>query len=663
MLSRAVPGARGGRVNSDWSYARMASRDAASAMPPTAFTSRASTWEWAQTGVLVVTLLWTTLYMGGYRPAAQVGTLLLVVALVLVHGASLLWSAEARRPHPAGVWLLPFVVCAAANVLWVAPSKWLGWLDWLAWAQMAAVFWVTLNGIRHGTTRAVLYVTLAALGVAGVVLGCYQRFVSPEWVMVGERWPQYIGRASGSFSMPNSLAAWLILLLPASAALALRRRTGEKSRVGWTWVALVLAAGLALTLSRGAWLALAVALVAWPLSLRRWRWTRRVRVAVAVAVGIGLASAWLYRTQPQVRERVGYAVRDTGERTRPIMWSAAWGLFREAPLFGTGAGSYDALFERHRPEGFPDRPLFAHNEYLNTLSDHGIVGFALCFGGMGAIAARALRRRRDEDVRRAGWIESSTFTAGLGVGLLAFGLQMMLDFHLKIPALALAFAVVAALAVGNRWQVRPVSERVGARAGGAIIAVGAAWLLAAWWFFVPLLRSEGERAAARREIDRLGERDFDLTRYRAALPGAHAALLRATALCPANGQAWSDLAYAAALMPLLDPTQTGQRGAEAERAAERALALSTVQLEFWIRRGAGRDLQGRWAEAGDDFARAVKLAPTSAVAWGYYADHLARVPAAHEAADAAARFCLRLDPGNPLGLALRQRLAISPKRP
>lgn len=630
-------------------------------MLPPSMPSRASLGEWLQTGLLAANLVWTTLYMGGYRPVAQVVTLLLTAALLLVHGA--VAGREARKVHPAGWWVLPFVVYVVANVLWVAPSKWLGWLDWLVWAQMAAVFWVTLNGIRHSTTRAVLYSTLAALGVAGVVLGCYQRFVQPDWVMVGERWPQYLGRASGSFSMPNSLAAWLILLLPSAVALALRRRTGEKSRVWWAWVALVLISGLVLTLSRGAWVALAVALVAWPLSLRRWRWTRRVGVAVVVVVGVGLASMWLYRSQPQVRERVGYAVRDSGERTRPVMWRAAWNLFRDAPVFGTGAGSYDVLFERHRPEGFPDRTLFAHNEYLNTLSDHGILGFTLLFGGMGVIVVRCLRRRRDEEASvRTGWADSSTFTSGLGIGLLAFALQMALDFHLKIPALALAFAVVAALAVGNRWHA-PQSVKGGSRAGWGIgaLVVGVVWLATSLGFFVPLLRSEAERTLARREIDRLGAREFDLARYRAVLPEAHAALIRATDLCPANGEAWSDLAYAAALLPLLDASQTHTRGVEAERAAGRALALSSVHIEFWIRQGTGRDLQGRWAEAGEDFARAVKLAPNSAVAWGYYADHLARVPAAYEAADAAARFCLRLDPENPLGLALRQRLAIKSK--
>ncbi|MES2696781.1 MAG: O-antigen ligase family protein [Verrucomicrobiota bacterium] len=628
---------------------------------------RASVWEWTQTALLVANLGWTTLYMGGYRPVAQIVTLLLTVAVVLTHFAARVWGEERvwRPLHPAGWWLLPFLLYAAANVVWVAPAKWLGWLDWLNWAQMVAVFWVVLNGIQNPSTRRFLCFMLMALGIAGVVLGCYQRFVQPEWVMVGERAPQFIGRASGSFSIPNSLAAWLLLLIPAAGALALRRRAGEMARVWWAWVAVVLLCGLILTLSRGAWLALAVSLVAWPLSLRRWRWQRRLTIAVAIVVVVGLGSVWVYRALPQVRERIDIALRDSGETTRPIMWRAAWELFREKPALGTGAASYNILFERHRPERFPDTTLWAHNEYLNTLADYGVVGFVLFFGAAGAIAVRCIVRRRGDDARRAGWVDSSTFTVGLAVGLLAFSLQMLVDFHLKIPALALAFATVAALAVGNRWPLErtaPAQETVPlrrpwlGRVGFALGAVVSGALVVG--IFLPLLRAETERVTARRAIDRLGEQDFDLARYREVVPAARERLLWATRLYPRDGQAWADLAYVTSLMPLLEPARKAQLGKEAERAADRAIACSPAHAEFWIRRGTARDLQGRWTDARSDFVRATGLAPNNAMVWGYYADHLSRVPSAHEAAEAAVAFCLRLDPGNTLGLALRQRLAI-----
>ena len=40
-----------------------------------------------------------------------------------------------------------------------------------------------------------------------------------------------------------------------------------------------------------------------------------------------------------------------------------------ALVTGGGAGSYNVLLERFRPENFPDDAQWAHNDYLNTLSD------------------------------------------------------------------------------------------------------------------------------------------------------------------------------------------------------------------------------------------------------------------------------------------------------
>jgi hypothetical protein len=104
-------------------------------------------------------------------------------------------------------------------------------------------------------------------------------------------------------------------------------------------------------------------------------------------------------------------------------------------------------------------------------------------------------------------------------------------------------------------------------------------------------------------------------------------------------------------------------GKTAQVAAERALVCSRVCAEFWIRRGVARDLQSQWLEAGEDFAAAVRLAPNGGWVWYYYAEHLSGVPSVRETAQAAVAFCLRLDPGNLPGQALRERLAIKPKSP
>jgi tetratricopeptide (TPR) repeat protein len=134
-------------------------------------------------------------------------------------------------------------------------------------------------------------------------------------------------------------------------------------------------------------------------------------------------------------------------------------------------------------------------------------------------------------------------------------------------------------------------------------------------------------------------------------------------LDPANAQAWADLAFATAMLAHVEPGRMVELGRTGEAAASRALVISQVVGEFWIRRGIARDMQGRWEDAGRDFAEAVRLAPADATIWYYYAEHLSRVFFVREAAEAALDFCLRLDPWNGPGLALRQRLAITKKAP
>jgi O-antigen ligase len=520
------------------------------------------------------------------------------------------------------------------------------------------VFWVLLNGIRSRRPRWFLFYTLVALGLVGVVLCCYQRFVAPDWRVIGAgRGQQLMGRASGSFSIPNSYAGFLLLILPAVVALTLRRAASATERVWWGWVGLVLLLGFVLTLSRGAWLALALALPVLPLLGAQGGGRRRAILAVAVAVVLLACGYGIITQYRPAQERFRQLVADNGEVTRPAMWRGAWDLFRASPLLGSGAGSYNVLFERHRREGFRDEPLWAHNEYLNTLSDYGAVGFVLGFGAVAVIGVGCLRNG-SADRRRVSRLDDPFVVAGFGAGLFAFALQMGLDFHWKIPALALASATMAGLTVSAVWPQtdRPRESNPGWSPLLLVLAAGVA--VGGGWWFLPKLEAEGLRSDARRSIDLLWRLSPAQPEYLRIVRDSHDALSRATRIDPANAQAWSDFAYALALRIRAEAPHRVELGRAAEAAASRAIALSAVCGEFWIRRGIAKDAQGRWEEAGRDFENAVKLSPADSLTWYHWAEHLSRLPAAHEAAEAALDFCLRLDPGNQAGLALRQRLAI-----
>jgi len=606
------------------------------------------------------------------------GLLLLVHLLERVGFADLLSVRGGERSpvsarigfHPAGWLLVPFAIYAAINAAWITPVGWLGWRDWLGWAQMIAIFWIVLNGVRSRAGRATLFVALVTLGVIAVLLASYQRFMRPDWLMLGRTQVRtFLGRSSGPFGIPNSLAAFLLLILPPTAALALQRRAGAIQRLLFGYLALVFGFGLVLTVSRGALLSLALVLAAWPILALRGPIVRRMSSALGIIATLFALGWGLFFSAPLVRERMVQLKTNSGELTRPIMWRGAWRIFRAHPAWGGGAGSYNVRFEKYRPENFQDEPVWAHNDYLNTLSDYGIAGFTLFFGACGVIGWRCCRAAKSaqvaerlEDVVESGKSSSpeKIIMQALMAGLAAFALQLLVDFNFKIPALAMAFAIVAALVVQSRWRPQGRACAKVSRTRWTLMAVAAlAVVIGTVWFAQPLYRGEALRYIARQSIDRLAINGTDFSRKdaRVGLANARAALERATAIAPANGSAWSDLAYAIALSAHVDPTRASELGRDAERAARRALACSAIVPEFWVRLGVGLDLQQRRTEAGGAFVEALQLAPARASVWYNYAFHAGLDPSDPRRALAAVVFCLRLDPGNREAQLLRQRLA------
>jgi hypothetical protein len=585
--------------------------------------------------------------LGGAAPESRALTAVLTVALFVAHFAD---ARSGPRAHPAGWLFVPFLAYAAANAAWVSPVGWLGWADWFNWAQMLVVFWVVLNGLESEACRRFLAVGLVAMGVLAAALAVYQHYVRPDWIMTGRtQADQYIGRSSGPFGVPNSFGGLMALLIPPVGAVALGRHRPVRQRVLCAVALCALLAGFVLAVSRGAWISLALAFALRPLLTPGRSFGRRIVAAVSSVAAALAVGAVLYASFPMMRLRVNQLVTDFGERSRPILWRACLAIFREHPLLGGGAGSFDVLFERFRPQTFQNQPIYAHCDYLNTLSDYGALGFLLLFGAAAVVAWKC---------SRAQGLAAAAFT-----GLLAFSLHLFVDFHLKVPALAMIFATVAALVAQRAWprsaaavaSAGPVPRSMALGTAAAAVALTLAWL-------VPASRAEALRSGARVTIDRMARAQVDVSTRGQALGEVRSMLEKATALDPSNARAWSDLAYAESLLALAHPAQTMQLGADVTRDAGRAIRLCPLIAEFWIRKGTGLDMQRLWLEGGDCTVHALQLAPARADVWYYQAYHLSLAEVEVGPAMAAADVCLRLDPGFLLAQLLRQRLEVRLKQ-
>ena len=226
----------------------------------------------------------------------------------------------------------------------------------------------------------------------------------------------YSTRLYGHMFYPNALAGVILLLLPVSLALLL-------GQARWGRLRFALALGLAVvglaclywSGSKAGWLIAIVLLGAWFL---HWPLSNKLKLGLAgAAMVLGLAgfavkyADYFDRGATSVGARFGY-------------WRAAAQTAMEEPLLGTGPGTFQLAYKRHRaPDAEPTR--LTHNDYLQQASDSGWPGFALYAAFVGWTAWVLARRRMDDPVRMAARL-----------GLLAWVLQGFVEFGLYIPALA-----------------------------------------------------------------------------------------------------------------------------------------------------------------------------------------------------------------------------------
>ncbi len=259
----------------------------------------------------------------------KVVMIVLTAALIAVH---LVDPSRRGRPHTAGWLFLPFLAYAAANLAWVSPDRWIGWFDVLNWAQMIAVFWVVLNGVKSPGCRRFICVSLVVLGVVASAMSLYEHFVNPRWLMLGRHQvDQFIGRATGPFGIPNSMGVFMALLIPPVVYIALDKERSSGLRILGGLAFCALATGFVLAISRGAWFGLAGALALKPLLTPDRSVARRIAATIGVVCVAAAAVVILYFSFPLMRERSNQLVRDLGERTRPIIWRGTWRIFEAHP--------------------------------------------------------------------------------------------------------------------------------------------------------------------------------------------------------------------------------------------------------------------------------------------------------------------------------------------
>jgi O-antigen ligase/tetratricopeptide (TPR) repeat protein len=290
----------------------------------------------------------------------------------------------------------------------------------------------------------------------GAILWLY---VPYDW---GQPQPGLDSRALGPFVNPNHFAAYLNLILPLALAGALfqtflsrRRNSGDSLRLLCFGAVSILFSAVALSLSRGGWMGgfLAASMVIWAALLARWRgqsgrggiWWRIPGALYVVLVLCIVAGSALY-TAPTVPTAVSARLEATIEEpdfySRIGYWRDSLALIRDFPALGVGLGCFQDLFPRYQsPPWTASSVREAHNDYLELLAEAGVAGLALLLWFCLAAGSRIYRGLRTLPA------EVLPVVVALIAGLFAMAFQELFDFALQIPANAVLFTILLAIAL------------------------------------------------------------------------------------------------------------------------------------------------------------------------------------------------------------------------
>ena len=434
---------------------------------------------------LIVAIWIAVLAFGGTSPP------FFLVTQVIIFGLGILLLSSSLR-EPLASASLP-VAAPAALIAWVV----LQILPLPAFfaSLFASSHFASADGVRHTLSVApyrtvshlillVTYLTafylVLSVGAdlnakkrlvyALVALGAFESFYGLVQYLTG--WQQifgyvkkyYLEDASGTYINRNHFAGLLEMTLPFTVALALRTasdlsRAAERSEVNarrllsgrklpplvfLLFMAVAMFTALVLSGSRMGIISALASLMAMFAVSGSSSLSQRTRTTVAVLFFLGVTGMVLWvGGDPAVKrfETLGQEYANTGQN-RISIWRDTVTLIHQHPLFGTGLGTFAVAYTSVQTTFLTLLVDHAHCDYLEVVSELGLPGGILVFASIFWILARAVRHyRKTEDP-----FEAAVCLGCIG-SISAILVHSLADFNLYIPANALVFTAVLALAL------------------------------------------------------------------------------------------------------------------------------------------------------------------------------------------------------------------------
>jgi O-antigen ligase len=391
-------------------------------------------------------VVFAVLAFGGVEPWGQ-GALEIGAASLLV-----LWGVLAVRGEYAEIdwnWLyLPlfglgaFALVQCTFGLSVYPH--LTKLELLRWGAYVLFFFLTVESFRSLEQARWFIWFLVIFGFAVSLFAIVQHFTSNDQTIYWSVPLASGGNVFGPYVNRDDFAGFVEVIAPLGLALLFFRAVHREHTALLLLFTIVPIGALMLSASRGGIIGLFFEIALLVFLSRANEIGRKQLLAITGLVLVaGTFIVWLGVSEAiQKFELLSSSEMSTD--TRVAMYHDTWHIFADHPWAGTGLGTLQATFPRYASfyNGFAVD--HAHNDYLELLADTGIVGGLCGLSFIGLLFWKGLANLRSSQRRATKAVYAGSLAACTGLLL-----HSLVDFNLHIPANALIFMTLAAIATSE----------------------------------------------------------------------------------------------------------------------------------------------------------------------------------------------------------------------
>jgi O-antigen ligase len=310
-------------------------------------------------------------------------------------------------------------------------------------------FSATLTVLDRATRIRRVVMVLTIFGFIFAFFAILQGVLSPTKIYgIYER---QFAQPYGSFVNRHNFAAYMEMLVALPTALLLTGVVKRDQRLLYLTAIVLMAVSLFLSGSRGGLVALVAQLILLVMLTTPVRGTKTIaiRLALAAALLVAVVAGTILVGGESSLTRIAETASSKDVTTnRTHIWAVTIDVIKQNLPFGAGLGAFGVAYTPTDNSSGLERAEQAHNDYLQTLSDAGVVGLIIGGAFLILLIRTALRNvRRQNDLRRA-------IAIGATAGMFAVLVHSIFDFVLHTTAVAVLFILLMALlvAAGNKYD-------------------------------------------------------------------------------------------------------------------------------------------------------------------------------------------------------------------